>query len=120
MGSSVAVPVGAVAAPEPEKVIPVAVSNTEVGIARVRSEVELASAEGLTTPLGPNVIPVSVDDGGSEEADVVGRRTTPGIPPVVVGKRMTLGRPPVVVGRMITSGRPAVDPTLLASEVVSG
>lgn len=87
--------------------IPVAVSNTEVGIVWVRSEVELASAEELTTPLGPNVIPRSVADGGSEEADVVGRRTTAGIPPVVVGKRMT-------------SGRPAVDPTLLASELVSG
>jgi hypothetical protein len=93
---------------EPEKVIPVAVSDTELGIVWVRSEVELASAEELIMPLGPKVIPRSVDDGASEEADVVGEATiAPGTLPVVVGKTTTPGRPPV-------------EPTLPASELVPG
>lgn len=100
----VAVVAGAVPAPEPEKLTPVAVSDTELEIVLLRSEVELASEEELTMPLGPNVIPV--DDGGSEEADVVGTGTT--------------SRTPLVVGRTITPGRPPVDATLLASELLAG
>lgn len=90
--------VGAV--PEPEKLTPVAVSDTELEIVLLRSEVEVESVE-LTMPLGPNVIPV--DDGRSEAADVVGTGTTPAR---------------ALVGRTITPGRPPVDAALPASELV--